>query len=138
MENLLLIALKEYGEKEIIGKQNNQTIVDYAGEAGFHWINDDETPWCSIFMNLIVQRRGWIPTNKANARSWLHWRHPIMSPELGDIAVFKRGNSDWQGHVALFIRADNELIYVLGGNQSNQVKISAYKKSDLLGFRRYN
>ncbi len=51
MNKVLQIAFKELGTKEIKGQNHNQRIVDYAKEAGIKGINDDETPWCSIFAN---------------------------------------------------------------------------------------
>ena len=36
-------ALSQYGQKEIEGKKDNPTIVSYARESGFMWVNDDET-----------------------------------------------------------------------------------------------
>lgn len=132
---MLRTALSQYGEKEIVGKENNKTIVDYAKEAGFNWVGDDETPWCSIFMNWVAMKAGYEYTGKANARSWLKAGIERDNPKMGYIVVFKRGNSTWQGHVGIFIREDNGFVYCLGGNQSNQVKISAYKKSDVLGYR---
>ena len=54
----------------------------------------------------------------------------------GDVVVFKRGNSSWQGHVAFFVKDKGALIEVLGGNQSNAVNVKGYQASKLLGIRR--
>ncbi|MCB1713295.1 MAG: hypothetical protein KDH96_12745, partial [Candidatus Riesia sp.] len=62
---------------------------------------------------------------------------PVTEPKIGDIVVFWRGTRDgWQGHVAFYIREDADGIFVLGGNQSNQVCIAEYPKNQLLGYRR--
>lgn len=129
-------ALSQYGQKEIVGAEDNPTIVSYAKESGFMWVNNDETAWCAIFMNWVAMKAGYERTHLANARSWLKVGEKIEIPHVGDVVIFKRGNSTWQGHVGFFIRVDGAYIYCLGGNQSNQVKISKYKKSDLLGYRR--
>lgn len=134
--NILETALSQYGVKEIRGESDNQTIVDYAVDSGFSWVNDDETPWCSIFINWCAMKLGMERTKKATARSWLNIGIPIEMPDIGDIVVLKRGNSTWQGHVGIFISFEGEYINLLGGNQSNQVKISKYKKTDILGFRK--
>lgn len=136
--SLLKIALSQYGIKEILGSNHNQIILDYAKETGFSWVNDDETPWCSIFMNWCAMKAGLQRTGKANARSWLDIGLVVSEPEVGDIVILKRGDSDWQGHVAIYINEIDEYINVLGGNQSNQVNISKYKKSDVLGYRNVN
>lgn len=133
---MLKTALSQYGQKEVEGDSNNPTIVNYAKECGFSWVNDDETAWCSIFINWVAHKANYERTHKANARSWLNIGTEVESPSMGDIVVFKRGNSTWKGHVALFVNFDGEFINVLGGNQANQVKISKYRKIDLLGYRR--
>jgi len=55
--SILKVALSQYGVKEITGRNHNKTIVDYAKESGFEWVNDDETPWCSIFINWVAFNR---------------------------------------------------------------------------------
>ena len=134
--SLIETALSQYGQKEIEGKEDNPTIISYARDSGFMWVSNDETAWCAIFMNWVAMKDGYERTHLPNARSWLKIGEKIETPHVGDVVIFKRGNSTWQGHVALFVRVDGEYIYCLGGNQSNQVKISKYKKSDLLGYRR--
>jgi hypothetical protein len=55
----------------------------------------------------------------------------------GDIVVFWRESiKSWKGHVGFYIREKDGWIYTLGGNQANQVKISAYPKSRVLSYRR--
>ena len=71
MDEILKIAVPELGQKEIPGQQYNRRIVDYAHEAGFTWVNDDETPWCSIFINWVAKKTGLQTSDKLNARSWL-------------------------------------------------------------------
>ena len=71
MDRLLKIAIKELGQKEISGPEDNPAIINYAKEAGFEWVDDDETPWCSIFLNWCALISGPKGTNKLNTRSWL-------------------------------------------------------------------
>ena len=136
-EKMMLIALKEFGVKEISGQDHNKRIIQYAKEAGFDWVDSDEIAWCSIFVNWVALKAGVERTNLATARSWLDIGEWVKEPEIGDIVVFKRGNSKWQGHVGLFVNyAENGDINVFGGNQWNQVNIKDYKKDDFLGFIR--
>lgn len=136
MKTLLEIALAEYGQQEIKGKEHNPRILQYSKESGVKNVSDDETPWCSIFVNWVAFKAGYERTNKATARSWLNIGQSIMFPEVGDIVVFKRGTEPWQGHVALFISIVGNTVYALGGNQGNRVNISGYSLSDVLGYRR--
>jgi len=135
-KTLVEIALAEYGAKEILGSQHNMDIVTYAKYSGFDWVNDDETPWCSIFLNYVALKSKMERTKKANARSWLDVGIEVNHPETSDIVIFKRGNSDWQGHVGIFINQEDDFIRVLGGNQGNEVNISTYNAKKVLGFRR--
>ena len=92
---------------------------------------------CSAFANWVCKKAGLIYSGKLNAKSWLNVGYRVTKPKLGDIVVFSRGDpKGWQGHVAFFIRKTPNWIYVLGGNQNNQVKISAYPKHRLLEYRR--
>lgn len=139
MDKLIKIAISQLGQKEIKGDKHNNTIVNYAHESGFKWVNDDETPWCSIFINWCAKKAELKGSGKANARSWLLVGLAVSNPEPGDIVVFWRGSIDsWQGHVGIFLgfSQNGKRIYCLGGNQGNQVSISAYSIDTLLGFRR--
>ena len=111
------------------------------------WPEDDKVPWCSGFVNYVA----WIlrlPRSKSlRARSWLNVGEVINleNAEAGfDIVIFKRGGADQPGpevikaagHVGFFAGVEGSKILVLGGNQSDSVSISSYKKNRLLGVRR--
>lgn len=144
--NHLQIAFGEYGNREIQGFRDNPEILKYFIALGFDasWIKD-ETSWCAAFVNWVLKQANLPYQNKLNARSFLEIGTPVTVPQLGDVVVFWRGlHKDEfigdtklkKGHVGFFIREHDGFIYVLGGNQSNQVKISPYPKYKLLGYRR--
>lgn len=139
MSQLLKIAFGQLGVKEIIGPEHNQTIVRYAKESGFNWVNDDETPWCSIFVSWVAMKCELKRSKKANARSWLHVGNHTTNPVPGDVVVFWRESPEsWKGHVGFFMgySKDASRVYCLGGNQGNQVSISAYAADTVLGFQK--
>lgn len=139
MNSLLNIALSQYGVKEIVGEVHNPTIVNYSKEIGYGGIVDDETAWCSIFMNWCAMKSNLVRSKKLNARSWLKVGESTDTPEVGDVVVFWRGTpNSWKGHVAIYISHSEcgKYIYCLGGNQKNKVCIQAYGANKLLGFRR--
>lgn len=139
MKNLVQIAAAEIGVKEIKGEKDTARIVDYAQEAGFKNITDDETPWCSIFVNWCCLKAGLQRTHKANARSWLSVGIPTNQPVPGDIVIFWRDKPrSWKGHVGIFMGYSKDLqqVFTLGGNQKNSVSIQGYDASKVLGFRR--
>lgn len=138
-KTFLEIAISQIGVKEITGTGHNQTIVKYAHESGFEWINDDETPWCSVFINWCAIKAGLSRSNGANARSWNDVGIQTDNPEPGDVVVFWRESpTSWKGHVGVFIgfNKNGTRVFCLGGNQGNQVSISAYSSNQVIGFRR--
>jgi uncharacterized protein (TIGR02594 family) len=133
---LLNIALSQYGIKEIVGKKHNAEVLKYFKEIGHNWVKDDETAWCSAFMNWVALKAKVERTDKLNARSWLNVGLEIETPELGNVVIlWRESKASWKGHVGIFIRKTDDWIYILGGNQNNQVKISAYPANRLLGYR---
>ena len=137
-KSVIEIALSQVGIKEISGKKDNPEVIKYFDEIGYNGKQlKDETAWCSAFANWVCKMAGVDYSKKLNARSWLKIGNKTTEPQVGDVVVFWRGSpSSWKGHVAFFIRDTKNWIYVLGGNQNNQVKISAYPKSRLLEYRR--
>lgn len=101
------------------------------------------TPWCAAMINAIERSIGRPGNGKLNARSFLTYGEAVEIDDAqeGDIVVFSRGGSTWQGHVAYFLNYEKGkngtiLVKVLGGNQSDAVSIGWYPKSRLIGVRR--
>ena len=75
-------------------------------------------------------------TGKLNARSWLDIGMETNNPQPGDVVVlWRESKNSWKGHVGFYINRVDDEIFILGGNQDNQVKISGYPSSRLLGYR---
>jgi len=131
-------ALSQYGIVERPGEaDNNPEILKYFEAMGEVWVKTDETAWCSAFVNWVAISLNREHSGKLNARSWLSVGEEIADPQVGDIVVFwRKSPHDWRGHVGFFIRRDKNVIWVLGGNQSNMVQISPYPAGRLLGYRR--
>jgi uncharacterized protein (TIGR02594 family) len=130
------IARREIGVREHAGPQHNPRIVEYHRATSLRASND-ETAWCSSFVNWCMQQAQVDGTNHAGARSWANWGVRLTEPRIGCVAVFKRhvpGNPG-AGHVAFFLERRGARIHVLGGNQSNSVCIGNYPAADLIGYR---
>lgn len=139
------LAQRFIGTKEIGGQIDNLMVLSML-KLDNSWPENDEVPWCSAFANYIA----WLchlPRSKdLRARSWLRIGKgiPLADAQHGDIIVLQRGKGeqpgpdviDAPGHVGFYAGIFGEFIEVLGGNQSDQVKISRYPKSRLLGVRR--
>jgi len=142
----ILKALGEAGIKEITGNQDNPDVLKYFDSIGFDGSKlKDETAWCSAFVNWVCKESNLNYSGKLNATSWLDIGVSVEKPQVGDVVVFWRGKFKGEkigntnlmkGHVGFFCRETRNWIYVLGGNQKNQVKISAYPKARLLQYRR--
>jgi uncharacterized protein (TIGR02594 family) len=128
------VALGEIGVKEVCGDGDCAKIVEYHSCTTLH-ANDDEVPWCSAFVNWCFQQCGLAGTKLANARSWLDFGEDIKAPTKGCLVVLRRGTNPQSGHVGFFVEQKNDVIKVLGGNQSDQVKYSWYETKDVLAYR---
>lgn len=117
---------------------DNPKVVGYFRDAGHAYIKDDETAWCAAFVGAMLRRAGFESSGKLTARSYLEWGEPVdrRAAREGDICIFTRSNSTWQGHVAFFVKDNGDTISVLGGNQSNAVNVRPYAANRLLGIRR--
>jgi len=135
--NAYELAKAEIGTVEW-GDGSNPKVVAYFKDSGNAGVKDDETAWCAAFVGAMLKRAGMKGTGKLNARSYLEWGTRVDRKDAreGDVVVFKRGNSSWQGHVAFFVKDNGSTITVLGGNQSNAVNRKAYPAASLLGIRR--
>lgn len=69
-------------------------------------------------------------TNSATAISWLQYGNETGKPAIGTIAVLEYGGG--KGHVGFVAgKTSSGAIVLLGGNQSNQVKYTAFKSSSI-------
>lgn len=128
---LYAMAKSQMGLHELPGKAHEKKILEFHAHTSLKAV-DDETPWCSSFVCWVVDMCGLKSTNSAAARSWLKWGKQINTPVKGCIVVMKRPGGN---HVTFFDHQDANYIYCLGGNQSNSVCISAYKKDRVLSYR---
>jgi uncharacterized protein (TIGR02594 family) len=111
-------------------------------------VHDDETPWCSAFVNYVA----WLldaPRSKSlAARSWLRVGAPVALNQARpgyDVVVLSRGANApgadvlaAPGHVGFFAgySPPTQMVRVLGGNQSDQVCSELFPVSRVLGVRR--
>ena len=131
----LVIALAEQGVEEVEGPEANPRIVEYDSATTLK-ATSDEVAWCSAFANWCMAKAGIAGTGSAGARSWLHWG-VSCEPRRGAVAVFRRGNSTWQGHVGFVVGVDSYqgTLQILGGNQGDAVCVTTFSRQRLLGCR---
>ena len=139
------LAQRFIGIKEIGGSVDNPMITAML-KLDNDWPENDEVPWCSAFVNYICWLARLPRSKSLRARSWLTVGKGIQLDEAvpGDIIVLKRGAGNQPGpevlkapgHVGFYAGRFGEFIEVLGGNQSDTVKVSRYPAKRLLGVRR--
>lgn len=130
----LVVALGELGVKEISGSKSNARINTYLASVGVE--PDDETAWCSAFVNWVMERSGHAGTGSARARSWQDYGKDAGEPARGAIVVFWRDSpQSWKGHVGFVIGVSGDEVLVLGGNQDNRVCYKSYPRERVLAWR---
>ena len=135
-KEIIITALSYIGTKGIQGQKSNPTILDFFKKSFFSGVQNDDVAWCSAFVNAICSILKLPMSYDLLARSWLNVGIETKKPEMGDLAIFWRGSKNAStGHVGFFIGEFNDSIYVLGGNQNNEVNISLFPKYQLLGYR---
>jgi uncharacterized protein (TIGR02594 family) len=129
-------AMNEIGQKEIPGQKNNPRVMEYHKAAGSYSTGDSGKydAWCAGFVSWIMKQHGCTPPKKAmRALSWKDFGKAVKNPIFGAIGIKERRGG---GHVSFVVgqSRDRKFLYMLGGNQNNEVNISQYKKSTWLKF----
>lgn len=140
------IAKRFVGIKELPGMNSNSDFIMWCLRLVLPSAMNDETPWCSAFVNAICFILGLPMSRSAAARSWLNVGTPVdlADARVGfDVVIFKRGKDqpgpeviDAPGHVAFFVKLEGATLLVLGGNQGDSISIARYPVSNVLGVRR--
>ncbi len=138
-DSWLAIAQGEIGQKEIKGSADNDRIRAYHAATSMG-AAADAVPWCASFVCWCLEEAGVPSTRSARARSYEQWGHKLKPAEVGPgaIAVFWRGKTkaEGKGHIGFYVGGNptGAAVSILGGNQSDSVKIGVYKTNQLLGF----
>jgi uncharacterized protein (TIGR02594 family) len=129
----MTIAKKEQGTHEIRGRSANPRIIAYHAATDLR-ARSDEVAWCSSFVNWCLKQCGIKGTNSAAAASWKKWGN-ATSARYGAIAVVYNARMAGSSltasgnHVAFLVEETKTHYVLLGGNQSNSVKVSHYPKA---------
>lgn len=133
----MIPAIQQLGIREITGAVHNERILAYHATTTLAAKND-ETHWCSAFVNWCFVQVGIVGTNSAAARSWLKWGREVPDSNwtFGDVFVLKRGEDPNAGHVGFLINQMAGEITLLGGNQGDMVSIKPFLLDRIIGVRR--
>jgi uncharacterized protein (TIGR02594 family) len=133
----LAIAITQIGEREVAGTGTNPIIADYFTATSYR-ATSDEVPWCSAFACWCCESAGILSPRSASALAWINWnnskgrRESTSAPRRGDILVYARPEAGpTAGHVGFYASTENNGLWVLGGNQGNEVSIVLRKDKPL-------
>jgi uncharacterized protein (TIGR02594 family) len=130
---------RNINEKEISGTEANPFIVDlfrYTTLWGNKLALSDETAWCAACVSAALEKNGYESAHTAWAATYDNFGEKLDQPKYGAIITIKTDGTSSGRHVTFFnkLNADGDFI-CLGGNQSNRVKYSTYKKESVVAIR---
>jgi uncharacterized protein (TIGR02594 family) len=129
----LTVARGEIGVEEIAGQENNPRILEYISAVeSTRGVQDDEVDWASAFAEWSLDQTGIEGPQSMKPEAWLNWGRSLGTPQEGCITVF---SFNGLGHVGFFVSEEGKSVNILGGNQSDSVKISRYAKKDVIAYR---
>jgi uncharacterized protein (TIGR02594 family) len=132
----LQLAMKEIGQEEVPGPEHNPRILEYMRSASTEAVSDgDERPWPSYFVNWALAQSGIKGTNSGVARSWLTWGTALEVPQPGAVVVFARPGQPGMGNVGFYLGDAGDQVLCVAGNVGGAVRLTAYPKSLVLGYR---
>lgn len=145
IEKMYYLAKLENGVHRTLEEngKSNPRILEYL-KACDDLSDDDKatetTSWCAAFQSWLCKLSGG-NFNSPMARAWLHATgfKPVTNPNEGDLVILKRlidGVDDGiSGHVSMFVKFDNKIVWLYGGNQHNEVGLHPYQRKNIIGFR---
>jgi uncharacterized protein (TIGR02594 family) len=149
------LAERFTGLREVAGPVSNAQVLAML-RLDRSDVQDDETPWCSAFVNYVCWLLRLPRSHSLAARSWLGMGRAVELDYARtgfDVVVLNRGLGqqpgpevlDAPGHVGFYssieegeptIGAPGPRIWLLGGNQGNAVTLASFDSSRVLGVRR--
>ncbi|WP_421984341.1 TIGR02594 family protein [Roseibium sp.] len=137
------------GVKET-GAPPNPDVLKYFKATDYSTTRED--PWCGAFVAWCLANSGSdiaaksvVKATAARAASWKTWGDvevPVGAWEkaaipVGSVVVLRprSGTTDSSGHVGFFVEADGDKVSLLGGNQSDSVKVSKFDKRQVVAIR---
>lgn len=117
-------------------RRHRQQLMGLFNFAFNHRVDPSRTPWCAAFANGVLKKSGRKTTGSLTAASFLGYGKKTRTPKQGDIVVLKPGSRYHVGfYMGTVVKNGVRYVKVLGGNQSNQVKVTYYKASRVVAYR---
>lgn len=128
-------AFGQQGVTEAPGAAIEPKIMTFVGTVrSTADITDDgrQLDWASAFVAWALKEAKVKPKLTMDPLDWLGWGRPVDPPSEGCVAVFRFMAGT---HVGFYLADNGDYAQVLGGNQTDSVKISEYPKEEMAGCR---
>jgi len=102
-------------------------------------VNPARTPWCGYAVAYAIKKAGGKPPkNAASGNGYVRYGKAVKLSQArkGDIVTVRSSRARSGSHVGLFAYKQKGRVCLIGGNQSNQVKVSCYAASKVRAIRR--
>lgn len=138
---ILIKVGSQIGVKEGSGSKENPQVQEYlsfGGSVSNKAKFSDATAWCAGLVGWVLEKCGMGSTNNLMARSYEKWGVSVKNDPLpGDIVTFWRTSlSSGFGHVGFFLKKAGDYVYIVGGNQSDEVNIAKMSTARMTDIRR--
>lgn len=131
----MAVARELEGTAEINGAANNPKIMEMYRLCHADNISSDSTAWCAAFVGACLRLTGFDNSHSLLASSYRNFGRPLPFPVAGAIIVLTPQSAGASGHVGFYVTEDATTVTLLGGNQSDKVKESKFKKNDIVAVR---
>ena len=108
---------------------DNPRIVQYLRSLNLR--GGDETAWCGAFVHWCLAAVGAPSARTGLAAAWAKFGRAVQ-PTYGAITVLKPTEPGHSGHVGFLHAMESSRVWLLSGNSSNRVRISAYPRERLI------
>lgn len=143
MPSWMAIAQREVGVIEFKGQKHNPRIVEYLrsttnADLGDAYRAKDETAWCAAFVNWCLLKAGLPAKRDALARRWIDYGYAVEEDDApyGAITIIRSAKkndlatgSTTGYHIGFLHDLNKSRVTLLGGNQSDSVKLSAFNRN---------
>ena len=122
---------------EVAGSGSNPLIDALWDEIGYqHEQYSDGTAWCAVFVGAILKRSGLQYLVTAQSRNYESYGTKVEGATIHDqlnnavrgdiVTMYRQGEASGYGHVGFYVSHTATHVTLLGGNQSDTLKVSQY------------
>lgn len=126
-----------YRRMDLHEVRDNKTLISFL-KIGKYLGNPKNLPWCGDAIESAIAKTlpdEVLPSNPFFAQNWNKFGINVRKPIVGSIGPIRWNASS--GHVGVVVGYDKDRkrVYLLGGNQSNEINITSFPESKFMGYR---